>query len=212
MFQRITDKLLDLQGISTHICAGNVSASPAFPFGAIDISTHICAGNVSLGQDTEYIEIQFQLIYVRGMFRCRPGTPAHGHKFQLIYVRGMFRCRPGTPAHGHKFQLIYVRGMFRGDEAVLEVLRQEVSTHICAGNVSRFKRRLPFRAFVSTHICAGNVSIEPTHMRVLPFRFRFIYVRGMFWMVWSQNYDGLGEFQLIYARGMFQHLCVVLPF
>ena len=190
MFQRITDKLLDLQGISTHICAGNVSASPAFPFGAIDISTHICAGNVSLGQDTEYIEIQFQLIYVRGMFRCRPGTPAHGHKFQLIYVRGMFR----------------------GDEAVLEVLRQEVSTHICAGNVSRFKRRLPFRAFVSTHICAGNVSIEPTHMRVLPFRFRFIYVRGMFWMVWSQNYDGLGEFQLIYARGMFQHLCVVLPF
>ena len=168
MFQRITDKLLDLQGISTHICAGNVSASPAFPFGAIDISTHICAGNVSLGQDTEYIEIQFQLIYVRGMFRCRPGTPAHGHKFQLIYVRGMFR----------------------GDEAILEVLRQEVSTHICA----------------------GNVSIEPTHMRVLPFRFRFIYVRGMFWMVWSQNYDGLGEFQLIYARGMFQHLCVVLPF
>ena len=101
---------------------------------------------------------KFQLIYARGMFQSDAFTTDTSESFQLIYVRGMFplprlfRLVPST------FQLIYVRGMFRGDEAVLEVLRQEVSTHICAGNVSRFKRRLPFRAFVSTHICAGNVS------------------------------------------------------
>ena len=92
------------------------------------------------------------------------------------YMCGECFCRYDAPA----FQLIYVRGMFRGDEAVLEVLRQEVSTHICAGNVSRFKRRLPFRAFVSTHICAGNVSAPWGRCWARAIQFQLIYVRGMF--------------------------------
>ena len=77
---------------------------------------------------------------------------------------------------------------------------------------------------VSIHICTENVFIEPTHMRVLPFRFQFIYVRGMFSFLydyahqitsvsthiragnvsefWEQANKML-KFQFIYAREMF---------
>ena len=80
----------------------------------------------------------------------------------------------------HGFQLIYARGMFRGDEAVLEVLRQEVSTHICAGNVSW--------------------PADVVSCRFLAFQ--LIYVWGMFHVSNAACPSGL-SFQLIYVRGMF---------
>ena len=70
-FWRLVDVISNVKCVSTHICAGNVSKQELAFDRNLKVSTHICAGNVSLGQDTEYIEIQFQLIYVRGMFPSR---------------------------------------------------------------------------------------------------------------------------------------------
>ena len=151
------------------------------------VSTHICAGNVSLGQDTEYIVSTH--ICAGNVFLWTWGYDWFGRLgFQLIYMRGMFPS-PGAATTAHiLFQLIYMRGMF-----LLVCLRWSqvglVSTHICAGNVSGATVRAGCRG-VSTHICAGNVSNWSTLKSELPHSL----------------------FQLIYAWGLFQHLCVVLPF
>ena len=68
------------------------------------VSTHICAENVSLGQDTEYIEIQFQLIYVRGMFFCGHGdmTGLDGWGFNSYMCGECFLLGRAPRCYGHR--------------------------------------------------------------------------------------------------------------
>ena len=54
-----------------------------------------------------------------------------------------------------------------------------VSTHICAGNVSLAGDVPVAVGVVSTHMCAGNVSCGDG-TDGWPRKFRFIYTRGMF--------------------------------
>ena len=122
-----------------------------------DVSIHICAGNVSLGQDTEYIEIQFQLIYVRGMFSCGHGdmTGLDSWGFNSHMCGECFRCNSPRRVQG-RFNS-YMRGECFGIRA-LSRRTHGVSTHICAGNVSFVFYNSVVLNNVSTHICAGNVS------------------------------------------------------
>ena len=99
-----------------------------------------------------------------------------------------------------------------------------VSTHICAGNVSKIVGLLGVSYDVSTHICAGNVSGKFCPCKMLQYRFnsymcgecfswyvydgvkwalfQLIYVRGMLQV--QQSAPGVGAFQFIYVRGMFR--------
>ena len=140
---------------STHICAGSVSSAKS---GVADfhwISTHICVGNVLCDACIRHFS---------------------NYGFNSYMCGGMFRCRPGIPAHGHKFQFIYVWECLSRKE-----VSADVSIHICAGNVSkgmmllliafwRFNSYMRGECFgiiniivclrdVSTHICARNVFI-----------------------------------------------------
>ena len=79
-----------------------------------------------------------------------------------------------------EFQLVYAWGMFFYRGLQVRGTSARVSTHICAGNVSR--QYVPERVVdvVSTHICAGNVSVKPGEIVTNRFEFQLIYAWGMF--------------------------------
>ena len=150
----------------------------------------------------------FQLIYARGMFQLADLMSGNVDEFQLIYARGMFHpaaepfavfglvsthiCAGNVfgsnrhPGLSHRCFNSYMRGECFIDGSKRKSRGSVVSTHICSGNVSDYIFRHLIDLNVSTHICAGNVS------------------------AFCAEETGTGQFQLIYARGMFQHLCIVL--
>ena len=145
---------------------------PAKIMDDVAVSIHICAGNVSSAEpgvaDFYWISIHTCV----GMFPFSASVAGRLSPFQLIHVRGMFRITADTT---QEFA--------------------DVSTHICAGNVSGWyiHRPAPCRGFDS-YICGG--CFRPQAMPRLPLElFQFIYVRGMFlrWFCGGFNSYMCGE-------------------
>ena len=198
--------------VSTHICAGNVSpgmftmesSGPCFNSYMCGESFRCNSPRRVQGRFNSYMCREcFGQMHLRQTHPNRFDSYMCGECFKLVnveiqtsaFVVSTYICVgnvSGRAAQRDKrmvvFQLIYVRGMFHPS-------RQPcpgpllVSTRIYAGNVSRFTGCRGQSKGVSTHICAGNVSA-----------------------FFLDQFKATDMVQLIYARGMFQHLCVVLPF
>ena len=94
--------------VSTHICAGNVSPAGDALVAVGVVSIHICVGNVSAIR----LDVVFQFIYVRGMFRRCISMPQRPDCFNS-YMCGECFIRAASYVQAlFWFQLIYARGMF----------------------------------------------------------------------------------------------------
>ena len=168
---------------------------------------------------------RFRFIYAWGMFRPQAMPRLPLELFQFIYVRGMFPSASGIGRWSTRwFQLIYVRGECfntgRGHQPMgisfnsymcgeyfwrlVDVISNVkcVSTHICAGNVSKQELAFDRNLKVSTHICAGNVSTRRGLLHLFNARFDS-YMRGECFCYGLKFYRAVLMFRFIYVRGMF---------
>ena len=194
--------------ISTHTCAGNVSDYSGHYAGVCRCFNSYMRGECFRVVYTSSCTMsRFRFIYMWGMFSPAGDAPVAvgvvsihicaGNVsplvlwwFQLIYVRGMFPSASGIGRWSTRwFRLIYVRGECFNTGRGHQPMGISFNSYMCGEYFWRLVDVISNVKCVSTHICAGNVSFA------------------------RSRYDSAHfKFQLIYARGMFQHLCVVLPF
>ena len=109
-------------------------------FSGLRVSTHICAGNVSTEASVHTAQSgSFNSYMSRECFCC--GRHFHGlfPCFNSYMRRKCFYLDEVIGKAEEPFQLIYARGMFLFifDNSIV---LNNVSTHICAGDVSAFMR------------------------------------------------------------------------
>ena len=140
MFRIRSDAFTTDTSVSTHICTGNVSV-----YQDLFLGQHFCFNSYMCGEcfirAASHVQalFWFQLIYVRGMFLPAPVGRLRGERFNSYMCEECFEWAEVDEYNKQVFRFIYARGMFLFifDNSIV---LNNVSTHICAGNVSVFMR------------------------------------------------------------------------
>ena len=202
-FWRLVDVISNVKCVSTHICAGNVSVRCIYDRHIRIVSTHICAGNVSASPAFPFGAIDVSTYIcagnVSGRRSCFGGATAGGFNSYMCGECFTFQTPLALP--GFRFNSYMCGECFMPFSTLVSCC--PVSTHICAGNVSYNSRRLGQSHRCFNSYMRGECFDMWDDLLLVDLEFQLIYARGMFQNLLRHIISRLG-FQLIYARGMFQ--------